>query len=226
MKALVSLSGGMDSATVMARLIHEGHQVEAVAFAYGSKHNPYENFAAQKLAEYYKVPFSWYDLSPVMGNFKSSLMQSGGAIPEGHYNDATMSQTVVPGRNIIFLSLLAGIAWSRGAPIVGIGIHQGDHAIYPDCRPEFFAAMQKAITLGTDGKVELVAPFANTDKGGILSWGLQHEVPYTYTRTCYKHQDRACGKCGACVERLEAFAKNGVKDPVAYEGDETREFPI
>ena len=128
-----------------------------------------------------------------------------------------MKATVVPGRNIIFLSILAGLAWSVGAKHIALGIHQGDHAIYADCRQEFFKAMDLALYLGTDRNVEFLAPFLDTDKEGILQWGYQHGVPYHITRTFYKDQPIACGKCGSCCERLSAFDKVGRKDPVEYE---------
>lgn len=218
MKVILSLSGGMDSTTVLAWLLDQGFQVECCTFTYGSKHNPYENKAAQAVAAYYMVPlFGPVDLSGVTQFFTSNLLQGQGVIPEGHYTDQTMSETVVPGRNIIFASILAGLAWSRGASHVALGIHQGDHAIYADCRKEFFHSMNQSVQLGTDNRVSLLAPFLSTDKIGILKWGLEHYVPYLLTRTCYKDQEKACGKCGACVERLEAFALNNMIDPVEYE---------
>ena len=217
-KAIVSLSGGMDSATVLAKLLDEGYEVECFAFTYGSKHNRYENHAAHLIADHYGIVFhNPIDLRAVTRYFQSDLLKSGGPIPEGHYTDSTMSATVVPGRNIIFLSIMAGLAWSNGASEIAIGIHQGDHAIYPDCRAEFYTAMNEAIRLGTDGRVEIVAPFLHTDKSGILEWGLAHNVPYHLTRTCYKDQVVSCGKCGSCRERLEAFAAHSALDPIQYE---------
>lgn len=215
-KAVLSLSGGMDSATVLAWLIAQGYAVTAYFFFYGSKHNAHERLCARQLSAHYGVELVEVDLSPIMAGLKSNLLQGQGEIPEGHYNDASMSQTVVPGRNIIFLSLLAGYAWSAGAEVIGIGIHQGDHAIYPDCRESFFAAMSSAIEEGTDGQVTIVAPFLSTDKAGILRAGDLYGVPYHLTRTCYKDQSLSCGRCGSCVERLEAFAAIGKTDPVEY----------
>ena len=113
---------------------------------------------------------------------------------------------------------MAGLAWSKGAREIAIGIHQGDHAIYPDCRVSFYNAMNQAIAEGTDHNVLITAPFLHTDKTGILDWGFRHEVPYHLTRTCYKDQELSCGKCGSCVERLEAFAFHNTKDPIKYEG--------
>jgi 7-cyano-7-deazaguanine synthase len=219
MKAIVSLSGGLDSTTLLADIINSKifTEVSAVGFTYGAKHNSFENIAAKAIAFHYDVPFELIDISGVMKGFKSNLLKTGGEIPEGHYEDKSMSLTVVPGRNIIFLSILAGLAWSKGAERLFIGIHAGDHAIYPDCRPNFFVAMREAIYEGTDSKVEIFAPFLNIDKGGIVARGLELKVPYELTRTCYKAQSVACGKCGSCRERLAAFKFNGIKDPLIYE---------
>lgn len=216
-KVLVSLSGGMDSATVLAEAIAQGHEVATVGFCYGSKHNPYENFAARSVADFYAVPFELIDLTTAFKSFRSNLMSGQGEIPEGHYEQANMIQTVVPGRNIIFTSILAGYAWSVEAKEVWLGIHQGDHAIYDDCRSSFYHAMNAALLEGTGQRVGLAAPFLQTDKTGIVKRGLELGVPYKYTRTCYKEQAVACGKCGSCCERREAFMLNGVTDPISYE---------
>jgi len=216
-QAIVALSGGIDSTTVLAYVLQKyGEPVQCVSFTYGSKHNQYENEAARQVASYYKQPLMEIDLSAIMASFKSDLLKSGGKIPEGHYADANMSKTVVPARNIIFASILAGVAWSNDVPIVALGIHAGDHVIYSDCRPAFFYAMNRAILYGTE-KVRLKAPFLNVDKGSIINWGLLNEVPYHLTRTCYKDQPVACGLCGSCQERLEAFVLNHVQDPIQYE---------
>jgi 7-cyano-7-deazaguanine synthase len=128
-----------------------------------------------------------------------------------------MSQTVVPGRNSIFISIASGVAWSRGAEEVYIGAHSGDHVIYPDCRPEYVNAIQEAMMLGSGGKINVRAPFLHGDKTSILKEGFVRDVPYEFTRTCYKDQEISCGRCGACQERLEAFAAHGRVDPLKYE---------
>lgn len=222
-KAVVSLSGGMDSTTVLVSALASGLEVECVGFTYGAKHNPYENQAAAKIAEHYNVPFTLMTLDELMKNFNSNLMKTGGDVPEGHYEQANMTQTVVPGRNIIFSAVLAGVAWNLNAQEVWMGIHSGDHEIYPDCRPEFFYSMRRAIECGTDDNVTLMAPFLTGDKTSIIAWGLQHDVPYHLTRTCYKDQEIACGKCGACQERLEAFQNNKIEDPIEYESREIKQ---
>lgn len=218
MKVVMALSGGMDSTTMLGLLLSQGHEVECLFFTYGSKHNKYEALAAQKVAAYYRVPcHGAIDLAPITKTFKSDLLLSGGNIPEGHYSDASMAATVVPARNLIFLSILAGHAWSVGAEHIAIGIHQGDHAIYADCRKEFYKAMDSAIYLGTDRRVDIIAPLIDLDKTGILEIGLPISVPYHLTRTCYKDQENSCGKCGSCVERLEAFVNVRSIDPIKYE---------
>jgi 7-cyano-7-deazaguanine synthase len=216
MKAIVLLSGGMDSATLLASVIAGGTDVETLSFCYGSKHNVYENLAARLLAAYYRVPHSLIDLSALAPHLESNLLKNGGAIPEGHYQASNMSQTVVPGRNSIFIAIASGVAWSKGAEEVYIGAHSGDHVIYPDCRPEYVNAMQEAMTLGSGGKVMLKAPFLHGDKTSILKTGFELNVPYQFTRTCYKDQEISCGRCGACQERLEAFEAHGVVDPLPY----------
>ncbi len=217
MRVVMSLSGGMDSATLLRWYQKKCYDIFAVGFTYGSKHNEYENKAAVRVAKYFDVPYTMIDLTSVMSSFKSDLLKSGGDIPEGHYTNESMSSTVVPGRNMIFATVLAGFAWSVDARFVALGIHKGDHAIYPDCREQFFNAMNTAVELGTDGRVQLQAPFLNTDKTGLLKYGIAHDVPYGLTRTCYKDQEISCGKCGSCVERLEAFAINEMIDPIKYE---------
>jgi len=215
-KVVLGLSGGLDSSTVLAHLISQSKDVYCFIFLYGSKHNFYENQAAIKVAEYYDVSYKIIDLSDTFAGFKSNLLKTGGDIPEGHYTDESMSQTVVPGRNIIFLSILAGYAWTIGASKIALGIHQGDHAIYSDCRKEFYKAMDTAIYLGTDNRVEFIAPYIETDKAGIVKEGISLQVPYHLTRTCYTDQPLACGKCGSCVERKEAFEKNNISDSILY----------
>lgn len=218
-KAVMALSGGMDSSTVLAWLLAQGAEVKCLNFMYGSKHNLYEQKAAEAIAAHYGVEYQTLDLTVAFSAMKSNLLKDGGDIPEGHYSDKSMSLTVVPGRNTIFASIMCGIAESIEAKVVALGIHQGDHAIYPDCRKEYFFAMKSAIYLASDNKVELIAPFLDTDKIGILAFGFEAGTPYQFTRTCYKDQVVSCGKCGSCNERIEAFATHGVKDPVEYESD-------
>ncbi len=217
MKTVISLSGGLDSATLLAYLIHREHEVSCVSFIYGSNHNKIELECAKKLAIYYKVPHKIWDLTALFSGFDSSLMADNDeAIPQGHYESESMKSTVVPGRNMIFASILAAYAESQGIEKVVLGIHAGDHFIYPDCRPIFKTNMGKAISSATDNKVELITPFLWLSKTEIVSKASMFNVPFLLTRTCYETTELACGKCGACVERLEAFAANNIKDPIGY----------
>lgn len=221
---VMGLSGGMDSATLLAMLLDQGRQVHCCLFSYGATHGKYEMSAAKKIVAYYqnKFPDKVYsydiNIASVMASFSSNLLIAcEREIPEGYYNAENMKKTIVPGRNLIFASILAGLAESIGATKIALGIHSGDHHIYPDCRTEFVKALDSTIYLSSDRKVEVIAPFINDDKTAILQIGKALQVPYALTRTCYKNQSISCGKCAACRERLEAFENCGIVDPVEYE---------
>jgi 7-cyano-7-deazaguanine synthase len=226
MDVVLGLSGGMDSATLLGHYLERGARVHCCIFSYGSKHNPYENAAALRIINYYRnngfvVAHGLLDLAPVMSGFRSALMQNGPAIPEGHYAAESMRQTVVPGRNLIMASVMAGLAESLGAGVIALGVHSGDHHIYPDCRPEFISSLKTTIEYSSAGAVSVQAPFSFDDKASILRRGYSYDfpVPYELTRTCYKAQEESCGKCGSCTERLEAFEALGRIDPIDYERD-------
>jgi 7-cyano-7-deazaguanine synthase len=148
--------------------------------------------------------------------FDSDLLRSGGPIPEGHYEEANMKQTVVPFRNGIMLAVAAGYAETIGAEAIVIAAHAGDHAIYPDCREGFMQAMGAAITQGTYAQLILMRPFIAWNKSRIVQRGVELKIDYARTWSCYKGGDRHCGVCGTCVERREAFQLASVKDPTDY----------
>lgn len=217
MKTLVLLSGGMDSVTALhwARAEHE--VVGAVSFDYGAKHNHRElPLAAWHCAEM-GLPHDVIELDFVNRLFASDLLKSGGEVPEGHYADENMKKTVVPFRNGIMLAIACGIAESRGAQGLVIAAHAGDHTIYPDCRESFMQSMAAAMRDGTYAAVELLRPFIHLDKAGIAKVGAALGVDYGETWSCYKGGELHCGKCGTCVERIEAFALAGLADPTVYE---------
>ena len=216
-KIVMSLSGGMDSTTMLGRYLNLKEEVHCVHFQYGSKHNEFELAAVKKVVDYYNVPLTIINMHEAFSNMASHLMSSGGDIPEGHYADVNMTKTVVPGRNTIFASVLMGMAESVGADKIALGVHLGDHAIYPDCRREYIKALDALVYLASDRKVEVEAPFQTTDKTGICKVGMKIGVPYELTRTCYKNQPISCGKCGSCSERREAFELSGFIDLIPYE---------
>lgn len=221
MKVVLALSGGLDSSTLCGYYLDKGWQAVPVTFNYGAKHNRYENEACSAVARHFGLPEPiLLDLKFIGELYRSDLLLSGGAVPEGHYTNQNMSATVVPARNLIFASILAGYAESIDADMISLGVHGGDHHIYPDCRPEFIASLYDSVRLATDGNVSVDAPFQYNSKAEILRVGLNLKkviVPYHLTRTCYKDQVLSCGRCGSCVERLEAFAEVGIEDPIQYE---------
>lgn len=216
-KTVISISGGMDSTTLAYFAREVCSEVKLVSFEYGSKHNKYEREALSKISCCLGIPISRINLQSAFDGIKSNLLSTGGDIPHGHYERSNMSLTVVPGRNLVMASILAGIAESHEFDSVWLGTHDGDHAIYPDCRKEFVDLASDTVYASSDGRVRVHAPFIAMDKRSILKVGTDLQVPYQATRTCYSPQSVSCGKCGACVERLEAFEFCGIQDPLQYE---------
>lgn len=216
MKVVVLCSGGMDSVTALYWARREHDVVAAVSFDYGSKHNHREIPFAAEHAKRLGIRHEVIGLDFVNRLFASSLLQSGGAVPDGHYAAANMKQTVVPFRNAIMLSIACGIAESADAGGLVIAAHTGDHTIYPDCREDFMRAMGDAMRLGTYAEVQLLRPFIALTKAQIAAEGARLGVDFARTWSCYKGGDLHCGTCGTCVERREAFAAAGLPDPTVY----------
>ena len=216
MKVLVLVSGGMDSVSALYDAAENHEVLGGVSFEYGSKHNPREIPCARHHCEKLGVPFEVISLEFMSRIFKSHLLQGGGAIPDGHYEEASMKQTVVPFRNGIMLSAAAGFAESIGAGGLVIAAHSGDHAIYPDCREGFMQAMGEAVRLGTYAGIEILRPFIAKTKADIALRGHELGVDFSRTWSCYKGGWIHCGTCGTCVERREAFLLAGLPDPTEY----------
>lgn len=214
-KAVVILSGGMDSTTLLYKVRQDHDVVSVLSFDYGQRHIK-ELECAKKTANKLGIPHKVIDLSAVNAVMEGSSLTRDIDVPEGHYADENMKATVVPNRNMIMLSVAVADAVSREANEVYFGAHSGDHDIYPDCRQEFIEALSKATELANYQPVKIKAPFIHMDKGDILEVGKELGVPYEDTWTCYKGLEKACGKCGSCVERLEGFEKAGMTDPVEY----------
>lgn len=215
-KAVVIFSGGMDSFTVLNMAVKQGYQVFALSFNYGQRHKKELDYAA-RACNGLKVAHKIIDISAINELIGGSSLTSDIAVAEGHYEEASMLTTVVPNRNMILLSMAVGYAVSLSANKVFYGAHSGDHAIYPDCRPEFVNKMNDVCAIANYEAVEIVTPFLHDSKIAILTAGLKMGLDYGQTWTCYNGREKACGKCGACQERLEAFAENGSTDPLEYE---------
>jgi len=218
-KAVLILSGGLDSTTLMYDLLNKGIEVHAISFFYGQKHSK-ELECAHALCDKLGVPHKIIDLEVLNEVAPSALTRSEIEVPEGQYDIDNMKATVVPNRNMVMLALATSYAISIGANYVAYGAHAGDHTIYPDCRPKFVRHMTDAIASCDWSKVELLVPYLYMTKGEIVKVGLSLGVDYSSTWTCYKGGDKACGKCGSCTERLEAFAFANAVDPIEYETTE------
>lgn len=211
---LIVLSGGMDSVTLLYE--YQDSLALAVSFDYGSKHNarelPYARLHCERLGiEHLTIPLSF-----IGQYFRSALLEGGGAIPKGSYDEENMAATVVPFRNGIMLSIAAGLAESRGLTKVYLANHFGDHAIYPDCRASFIRPMHEAILQGTSNAVEVTAPYTNISKGDIARHGKLLGINYAETWSCYEGGDLQCGSCATCIERREAMQEAGIEDPTHY----------
>jgi|SRR5262245_11165607 len=233
-KTVVAIvSGGLDSVTMLYEMQHIGYEADVVSFNYGQRHKK-ELVFAKAAASRFQLKHDVIDLSQLGALFSpsgSALVDIvGSEVPEGHYEQENMSQTVVPNRNMIMLSIAAGIAVARDVDNIAAAMHAGDHFIYPDCRPEFIAAANAAICVGNDGfgKIQddpnstewqhfILAPYLHWSKADIAFRALQLNVPLHETWSCYKGGANHCGRCGTCVERLEAI--NNAQQRYAAHGD-------
>ena len=213
--SVIILSGGMDSVT----LLHYRKEriALAVSFDYGSNHNVREIECARRQCENLGIEHLVIPLDFMGIYFRSSLLEGADSIPEGHYADENMKSTVVPFRNGIMMSVACGLAESRGLRHVMMANHGGDHAIYPDCRPEFVTSMSDAMRNGTYEGVDILAEFTNITKSDIARLGKKLGVDYSMTYSCYKGGAKHCGRCGTCIERKEAMREAGIDDPTVYE---------
>ena len=203
MKALLVYSGGLDSTTLLRE--YRDSIVLAVTFDYGSKHNAREIACARENCKLLGIRHMVIPLGFIGQYFKSDLLLGGGEIPEGSYAEENMKSTVVPFRNGIMLSVAAGLAESYGLDTVLLANHSGDHAIYPDCRPEFVEAMDAAVKAGTYEGIRVVSPYCDITKRDIALRGKAIGLDYSLTYSCYKGGEKHCGKCGTCTERKEAL---------------------
>ncbi len=217
-KSIAIVSGGLDSVTLAYHLRDAGYRLHLLTFDYGQRHKKEVSFA-QLCANRLGAQHDIIDIATVGQLLRgSALTDANVTVPDGDYAQNNMSVTVVPNRNAIMLAIGFSIAAAEDADNVAIGVHGGDHFIYPDCRPEFlerFDFMEKA-SLGEYASVKLYAPFVRLGKNEIVKIGTTLGVPFAETWSCYKGDACHCGTCSTCVERKQAFAQAGVMDPTIY----------
>lgn len=218
-KVVVIYSGGMDSFTVLNRALADGYQVFAVSFHYGQRHHKELNVASEACKNL-GVEHKIVDIRSINQLLAGSSLTDDIDVPDAEYATSNMTSTVVPNRNMILLSLAIGYAVSIKAEKVYYGAHSGDHDIYPDCRPEFVEAMNNVSQIANYEAVSIHSPYLHQSKADILADGIQMGLDYSQTWTCYNGRDKACGRCSACRERLAAFARHGLSDPLEYESAE------
>ena len=216
MKAVVLFSGGLDSTVLASHLLSQGAEVRLLSIDYGQRHAK-ELAHGEALAKHMNLPRKSL-LLPDLGDLLkgSSLTDDSVELPEGHYAEESMKATVVPNRNMILLALAGGYALSSGFDTIAYAAHAGDHFIYPDCRPEFAEAMEKALGLADWNNLSLYRPFVDMTKADLVRLGTELGTPLEMTWSCYAGMDVHCGKCGTCVERKEAFELAKVHDPTKY----------
>lgn len=210
----VIFSGGLDSTALLAATLDEypTEEVRAVTFTYGQRHSR-ETACAGTIAALYGIPLRVLDVRGIMSG--GSLMGEG-EIPFGEYAESNMASTVVHGRNLLFASL--AIAQAAPGDRVVVGVHSGDHHIYPDCRPEFWEGLDALARAAYD--VEVSSPARRLAKADLVALGARHGAPFELTWSCYVGGERHCGRCATCVERREAFVTAGVPDPTVYDTEQ------
>lgn len=218
-------SGGVDSGVMIHKLLVEQRDATVLGLAvdYGQRHGPAEANSQRALTAYFRAAFPgrFHRHTVTLDDLplKSALVGNSGHLPAGHPDDPVQRATVVPGRNLLMLSLAAAAAESLGAAHVLYGAHKGDRVIYPDCRPGFVTALVRTWE-EMESPVKLWTPLINHTKTGVVKLGLGLQFPFALAWTCYRGGTTACGVCGSCQERLAAFAANGVGDPLTYESRE------
>ena len=201
---ILSLSGGLDSSSLLFE--YKDYIKLAVSFKYPSNHNSKELECAKLVSEKAKVPHRIIDVTSIFEGFKSALLSGAEAVPNIEYGQEAISKLVVPFRNGIFLSILAGLAESEGCEYIALASHSNDSVTYPDCRPEFSEAFGKAIELGTSNGVKFFCPYKDITKAEVAYRGIRAGLDSLWTYSCYKGGDKPCGECPTCKERKEAVS--------------------
>jgi 7-cyano-7-deazaguanine synthase len=227
-KAVIILSGGLDSTTCMGIARELGYELYPITFDYGQRHK-IELQNARKVAEHYDVAARHQTIKlDFLRDFGGSALTDDAIdVPDMTAADAASSEsdipvTYVPGRNLLFLSIATSYAEVIGAEAIYIGVNALDYSGYPDCRPEFIAKVEDVIEyatkVGVEGKpIRIQTPLIHWTKADIIREGIRLGVPYWLTTSCYNGREEACGRCDSCRLRLKGFADAGHRDPVPYE---------
>ncbi len=220
-KAVIIVSGGIDSTTLLYKALREGYEVNALTFLYGQKHHK-EIDSAISICGALAVSHQVIDLSAMKGLLSGSALTDSNVnipdVPETAEHYETLKVTIVPNRNAIFLSVATAYAVSLGADHVFFGAHYSDRGVYPDCRKEFVEAFQASERIATDNAALVIdAPFVDVEKSEIVKLGSELGVPFKETWTCYRGGEVHSGVCSSCRERKRAFWESGVPDPTGYE---------
>lgn len=214
-KAVVVMSGWLDSTVLLYKVIDQWYKPYVLSFNYGQKHSK-ELECAKQTCKNLNLNHKIIDISFLKDLLESSLLDDSKEIPEGDYRDENMKQTVVPSRNLIFSSIAIWYGQSIWADVVALWVHWGDHTIYPDCRKEFIDKLDEIAQISDWHKIKLYCPFVDISKSDIVKIWHDLWVDFSLTWSCYKGGEQPCGKCGTCVERLEAFKDNWLIDPLPY----------
>ncbi len=214
MKTVVICSGGMDSVTLLHKVVAENGKdnVKAISFDYGQVHVKEIEMAAQQ-CDILGVDHKIVDITN-LNELLPSALTNGSEVPQGHYESESMKKTVVPFRNSIMSTIALGYAAGLGFDAIALGVHSGDHYIYPDCRPEFIEALSRLAVLGDFNPIRVYTPYLHSDKTAIIADGIKLGVDYSKTWTSYSSGDVPDFKTGSSVERNQAFIANGIKDPL------------
>jgi 7-cyano-7-deazaguanine synthase len=221
--AVVVLSGGMDSTTLMAHYAALHFRLSAVTIDYGQRHRR-EIESAREVAAHYGARHHVVDVSGLGVLLSgSALTDADVSVPDGHYAEASMRSTVVPNRNAVLANVAVAVGIAERASVVALGMHAGDHFIYPDCRPPFVDALRRLVSVANEGfpTPEVEAPFIHWSKADIAAHGVALDAPLHRSWSCYRGGERHCGTCGTCYERREAFRGAGLGDPTDYLDDVT-----
>lgn len=234
------VSGGMDSTVLLYYMVERGRYPHVLSFNYGQRHRKELQFAQyhSDRLNLKQTTINLGEITPLISNSAltsqtrmvtgKELVEGQGfhnhiEVPEGHYAEESMKATVVPNRNMMMLAIAGAVAVNNKAIELGIGVHGGDHFIYPDCRNEFIRLFETTLRVGNEGFLapgfQLFAPFLGQGKHDIATLGNGLNVDFNMTWSCYKGGEKHCGKCGTCVERIEAFQLANVYDPTVYENE-------